>query len=177
MDGPCKSAYVFTMIFAPYSFVLFLNSIYFVFVMQQYNLDMLFTILLISSKQVSFGKMVYTKQSSPWSTTRACWSSFSRLPLCSDHVWAVRLHWSFCSTKNCLPPPFPYHSNGNAMNESKDLLAHSIFQIKFLLVVEWFVLFVWSCIWAQFHFIVLQSSCCSQCKKQMENSTTFFWII
>jgi hypothetical protein len=54
------------------------------------------------------------------------------------------------------------------------LLAHSIFQIKVLLVIEWFVLFVWSCIWANFLFIVLQSWCCSKCKKQMENSTTLF---
>jgi hypothetical protein len=174
MDGPWKSAYVFTMVIASYSFVLFLNSIYFEFVMQQYNLDLLFTILLISSEQVSFGKMVCTKQSCPWFTTRACWSGFSRLLLCSDHVWVVYLHWSFCSMNNCLPPPFPYHSNVNAMNESKDLLAHSIFQIKFLLVVEWFVLFVWSCIWAHFLFIVLQSWCCSKYKKHMKNSTTLF---
>jgi hypothetical protein len=56
--------------------VLFLNSIYFEFVMQQYNLDLLFIILLISSEQVSFGKMVCKKQSSPCSTTRACLSGF-----------------------------------------------------------------------------------------------------
>jgi hypothetical protein len=101
MDGPCKSAYVFTMVIASYSFVLFLNSIYFEFVMQQYNLDLLFTILLISSEQVYFWQDVVHK-AGPWFTTRTCWSGFSRLLLCSGHVWVVCLHWSFCSTNNCF---------------------------------------------------------------------------
>jgi hypothetical protein len=60
--------------------VLFLNSIYFEFVMQQYILNLLFTILLISSEQVSFGKMVCKTKSSPCSTTRACLSGFFRPP-------------------------------------------------------------------------------------------------
>jgi hypothetical protein len=53
-----------------------------------------------------FGKMLCTKQSCPWFTTRTCWLGFSRLLLCSDHVWVVCLHWSFCSTNNCFPHLF-----------------------------------------------------------------------